>query len=298
MEIEQTNNESLCFKKGIQIFLFCASISVLAVLPVRGAMNDPFPTGYSMLNFGTILQGNTMSGRQPWTPACFVRDSVRLSLSSAYVNYYDAMDNLEDSDLRQAAIGFCLNFKSFCIKGSGTFFNAFGMYNEQKGFLSLGMSKFTHVQMSVEIEGVKAALRQSSEKSETILSAGFSLWVPWSFASFSFSCNHITLKDAHGFGFRQPLSLSAGLHTMPHRLGSQGVLLIFEPENKTSFRLCIGEEFAIYKKLLLCAGVSSKPLMVSIGIAFNMPAGSAYSAFVLHPILGWSKGVGMEYVKR
>lgn len=266
--------------------------------PSHSAINDPFPMGYSMVNFGTIIQGNRISGRQPWTPACFAKDSSLFSLSSAYVNYYDAMDNLEDEDFRQAAIGFWLNLKKVGIKGSGTFFNALGIYEEQKGFLSIGTSITKFINISAELEAYRAGLIDNKEESETLVSTGISLWVPWSFASASLSCRNITVENAAHPGFRQPFSISLGIHTMPHRFGSQGVLIIIEPENKTDIRLCIGQELFIHRTVALSVAVSSKPLMVSFGVTFSLPSFGVSSAFVYHPVLGWSQGVGMEYVKR
>lgn len=278
----------------LRIILLCLIWNV----PSNAALNDPFPMGYSMVNFGTILQGNRISGRQSWLPACFAKDTVLFSLSSAYVNYYDAMDNLEDKDFRQAAIGFWLNLKKAGIKGSGTFFNALGIYCEQKGFLSISTSIIPHINISAELEAYRAGLINDKEESETVASTGISLWIPWSFASASLSCRNINIKDAAHPGFKQPITLSFGIHTMPHRFGSQGVIIIVEPENKTDIRLFIGEEYFIHRTVALSAAVSSKPLMVSFGITFSLPIYGLYTSFVHHPMLGWSQGIGMEYVKR
>ncbi len=285
-------------KKGEDFPNIFIILCFLIISSSYSAINDPFPMGYSMVNFGTILQGNRTSGRQPWIPACFAKDSALFSLSSAYVNYYAAMDNLEDKDFRQAAIGFWLNLKKLSIKSSGTFFNALGIYEEQKGFLSIGTSITGFVNISAELEAYRAGLIDNKEESETVVSTGISLWVPWSFASASLSCKNITIENAAHPGFRQPFSISLGIHTMPHRFGSQGVVIIIEPENKTDIRLCIGEEFFIHKTVAISGAVSSKPLMVSFGVTFALPSFGVNSAFVFHPVLGWSQGVGMEYVKR
>lgn len=269
----------------------------LTMKPVIAALNDPFPMGYSMLNFGTIIHGSDLSGRQPWLPACFAKDSSLFSLSSAYVNYYAAMDNLQDQDFRQAVIGFRINAKRVGIKGAGTFFNALGIYEEQKGFLSVGTSIGRFIHLSAELEAFRAGLVEDKDESETLVSMGLSLWIPWSFASASFSCKNITLENASQPGFKQPVSLTFGIHTMPHRFGAQGVVITLEPENTTDIQLCIGQEFYIHKMVALNAAISSKPLMVSLGISFTLPMCGVYTGFVHHPILGWSQGVGMEYVK-
>jgi len=279
--------------RGQRLF-FCLIIPVLCF----GLMNEPFPTGYSMINFGTILQGNRISGRQPWTPACFAKDSARFSLSSAYINYYDDMDNLEERNMRQAAIGMWFNVRRVDIKCSGLFFNALGIYGEQKGFFSVGYSIARFLHISAEVEALRAGLLDYSDESETMLCAGASVWAPWSFASASFSIKNITIQDASVSGFRQPISMVFGIHTMPHRVGSQGVVIIVEPENEAKIRFCIGEEFSIHKTVAISAALSSQPLMLSFGLTFNLPFFSMYSAFVQHPVLGWSQGVGMEWVKR
>jgi hypothetical protein len=272
-------------------------ISIMHMTPIA-ALNEPFPAGYSMANFGTILHGNRISGRQPWTPACFAKDTSKFSLSSSYVNYYDAMDNLESSDFRQASLGGWVNLKKVSIKGSGTFFNALGIYYEHKGYFSIGTSLIPYVNISVELEAIKAGLVDDHNEYETLVSTGMSVWVPWSFASASLTCRNIILEDAAHPGFRQPVAICLGIHTMPHRLGSQGILLTLEPENKTEIRLCIGEEFYIHRTIGLCFAVSTKPLMVSFGVKFGLSSYGVYTAFVNHPVLGWSQGVGMEYIKR
>lgn len=262
------------------------------------ASNEPFPAGISMASFGTILQGNRMSGRQPWTPACFAKDTTLFSLSSSYVNYYDAMNNLESSDFRQASLGAWVNLKKLSFKASGIFFNALGIYYENRGYVSVGTSVIPYVNFSVELEAMKAGLYDNANENETLVSTGVSLWVPWSFASASLTCKNIILEDAAHSGFKQPLAICLGLHTMPHRLGSQGILLTIEPEHKTEISLCIGEEFYIHRTIGLSFAVSTRPLMIGLGISFCMPTYGLYTAFVNHPILGWSQGVGMEYVKR
>ncbi len=280
---------------GVSVGAFL--VLFIVVSPAYSALNDPFPMGYSMLNFGTIIQGSRTSGRQSWIPACFAKDSALFSLSSAYVNYYAAMDNLKSDDFRQAAVGFWLNLKRVGIKGSGTFFNALGIYEERKGFLSIGTSIGPYVNISAELEAFRIGLIDNKDESETLVSTGLSCWIPWSFASASLCAKNITLENADHPGFRQPFTLTLGVHTMPHRFGSQGVLLTYEPENDNDIRLCIGQEFSLHKNFAVSAAVSTKPLMVSFGISFNLQMGGFYSSFVHHPVLGWSQGVGMEYVK-
>ncbi len=265
---------------------------------LTAALNEPFGVGYTMANFGTIIQENRLSGRQPWIPACFANDTILFSLSSAYVNYYDAMDNLQDSDFRQSAFGFWLNFKWIGIKGCGIFFNALGIYHEQKGYLSLGTSLIPHLNISVEFEALRVGLINKRQESETLASAGISALIPWSFVSVSLSCKNFILKDVSKEGIKQPIALSLGIHTIPHRFGSQGMVLTVEPENNNQLKLYIGEEIFIHKMVGFSLGVSTKPLMIGFGIVFLLPTYGLYTSFVHHPLLGWSQGVGAEYVRR
>ena len=283
--------------KSTILIAFSIFILLLPHTP-HAASNEPFPTGCSMATFGTILQGNRMSGRQPWTPACFVDDTAMFSLASSYVNYYDAMDNLQESDFRQASVGGWVNLKNFSLKASGIFFSALGIYYEHNGFVSIGTSAIPYVNLSVELAAMKAGLYDDANEHETLLSTGASLWVPWSFASASLSCKNIILEDAAHRGFSRPFTINLGLHTMPHRLGAQGILLTITPEHTPEIRLCIGEEFYIYRTIGLSFAVSTRPLMVGFGVSFGMPSYGLYTAFVNHPVLGWSQGMGMEYVKR
>lgn len=271
--------------------LVCVSI-------VHGALNDPFPIGYSMLNFGTIVNGNRISGRQPWIPAGFVKDTNLFWLAAAYVNYYAAMDNLADRDFRQAGFGLGFNRKKVCVKGAVILFNALGIYYEQKGYISFGVSAIPHLNASLEFEGYRLGLYTASKEYETMVYGGVSVWSPWRYASVSLTCRNIAIKHAAAGGIGQPVSVSLGIHTMPHRFGAQGVVVTVLPEKKELYQLCIGQDITVYRNLSMQAAVSARPFMASFGISFNLPAYGVYSALVYHPVLGWSQGVGMEYVKR
>lgn len=268
-------------------------------MPVCGALNDPFPMGYSMLNFGAIIQSNSIAGRQPWIPASQSFDTtIRFSIASSYVNYYDAMDNLSSSDFRQAAVGFYLPLKRVTIKGAGIFFNALGLYEERMGQLSFAALLCRRLQIGAEMNASRASLYHNSRESETLMNAGFSLRIPWHYVSATLGCKNITVEDASQPGFDPPLTVTLGLHTIAHRLGAQGITLSLQPQDSLVFSFCIGEEFFIHKNIAITAGLCSKPLMVGFGFSIDMPAGGVYTGMVYHPALGWSQGIGMEYVKR
>jgi hypothetical protein len=265
-------------------------------VPSIAALNDPFPMGYAMSTFGTIVWSNGLSGRQPWTPAAFAADSSRWSLASAFIDYYAEMDNLPGEHFRQSAIGGRLAIGGIRIKASYLNFNALNVYFERKGFLSIGTAGIPHVNLSLELEGAQAGLRTSLAERESMAEAGVSLWIPWSFASVSLRCNHIPVKKASAEGLSQPPTVLVGLHTAPHRFGSQGALFEIVPGAHTRIRFQLGMEYWIHAMCGINAGLCTEPLMFGIGVIFKLPASGYYAGLVHHPVLGWSKGIGMEYV--
>ncbi len=274
--------------------------SVIVVLCVHcvlyAAFEEPFAQGYSMMSFGTTLQENRFSGRQPWVPACFAGDSLRFCVASSYCNFYDPMDNLIENDFRKAMLGFACRIKRICIKGSGSFFNALNIYEEITGFFSCGGTIAKHLRASVELEAARAGLVGNRHESEYLLFGGASVWVPWPFAAVSARCENVVLKNANHHGFAKPLRFSVGVHTRPHRFGSQGIVVSYEPFGVGGINLSVGEELFIHKNIGLTVAIASQPLMVGFGVTVGFPRYAIYSGFVHHPVLGWSQGVGMEYV--
>jgi hypothetical protein len=269
---------------------------VLMAVPSLAAVNDPFPIGYSMSTFGTILCANSLAGRQPWTPAAFMADSNRWGLGSAFVDYYAEMDNLPGEHFRQSAIGGWFSARKITVKSAYFYFNALNVYFEQKGFLSVGTACIPHVNLSAELEGSQAGLRRSLDERESMAAAGISLWIPWSFASVSLRCEHLSLKKAYADGFARPPTISVGLHSAANRYGNQGVLFEIIPGAQTRIRFQLGMEYWIHAVCGLNASLCTEPRMFAVGAVFRLPASGFYAGLVHHPALGWSKGLGMEYV--
>lgn len=290
------NREGLQGKNTMLTCTFLLSLLMFQRISIA-AMNEPFPMGYSMLNFGTILQKNSISGRQSWIPAGFAEDTILFSLSSAYTNFYSAMDNLRDKDFHQFALGFLLNIKKIDVKGCGIFFNALGIYQENKGFLSVGTSIIPYVKFSIEVEFYHIGLTRNNKASENLFTGGLSFWLPLKYISLSLSSKNIYFTDASQYGFKQPFSLSLGLHTNSHRFGAQGILMTIKPKTDGKISMYIGEELLIHPNVAINFAVSCKPLMLSFGISFALRDHGVYSSFVHHPVLGWSQGIGMEYVR-
>jgi hypothetical protein len=261
------------------------------------AVREPFPMGFSMSTFGAVISASGASGRQPWAPASFCGDSGAWGLASALVDYYGQMDNMPERQIRQSAIGVWIHHRAIVCKASFAYFNALSVYFEGHGFCSLGTDALPFVNVSLELEGWRAGLRQSGAERDELLSGGVSLWLPWSYAAVSLRCRNLILRSASTEGFAPPLSLTAGIHTRPHRFGSQGVSIEVTPATKTTIRFRAGLQYQLHRLCSLEAGLSARPLMMGFGFCLSLPCSSLQAALVHHPLLGWSRGVAMEYTK-
>ncbi|MBD3317171.1 MAG: hypothetical protein GF344_15400 [Chitinivibrionales bacterium] len=279
--------------------LFVLIFVILFADRSHSVLNDPFPMGYAMENFGTIATGGGVKGRQPWVPACLPVDSGLYGFAACGVDYFDDMDNYQKREIRQGAAGgwFSL-FHHVTAKASYTHFSALNIYFEQKGYLSVGTSVIPFAKASVELSGYRAGLLGIRDEREALVTVGASVWIPWSLASLFISCEDVVIEDAARPGFVPPTKLTLGMHTAAHRFGAQGVCLSIEPGEPTFFGFYIGQEIRLHRTIALSAGLSADPLMFSAGLTFVVPSFSAQTALVHHPVLGWSRGLGLEYVGR
>ncbi|MBD3343568.1 MAG: hypothetical protein GF401_00725 [Chitinivibrionales bacterium] len=259
-----------------------------------GEMRDPFPMGYSMINFGTIIWDNGVGGRQPWTPSCFYNDTLRFGVSAAAAYYYDPMDNLKETSINQMIFGGWSHFPWLTVKTSFAHFSALDLYFEQTGYLSLGTDALKFARISFELYAFHAGIREEPD-SETMLFAGESFWVPWKFVSLSFTRKHIRLKGASSAGIDPPTTYQIGIHTKFQRYGAQGILVEFTDEKDDRFRIYFGEEYRFHESFALGLGIATSPFMISVGATVNIFTANAFASFVNHPVLGWSKGFGMEW---
>jgi hypothetical protein len=267
----------------------------LLALSVRAAVDNPFPMGYSMGNFGTIMWPAGVSGRQPWTSAALLRVSPGFGLSAAGTYYFDRMDNFEDSSIRRASAGAWMSVRRTNVKVAYMQFNAIDVYREQTGFVSAATRAVPFVSLGAEITACRSGLVHDRNERENTVSAGATLLIPWSFASAAMSCSDIVLKDAHRRGFTSSPVLRAGIHTAPHRFGAQGVVVEVEPGEHTEIRFNAGGEYWIQEVLGIAAALSTNPLMVSFGVTVSLRRGAIYASLVHHPVLGWSKGTGADF---
>ena len=273
-------------------------VLVVAAVGVFPASREPFPIGYSMANFGTILQQKGISGREPFTPACFYADTFRYGVSVAGVDYDDAMDNMESSHIVQVGLGGFYSMKGFTAKLSFVHFDALRMYFEQEGRLSLGTTRIPFVNPSVELSGYRAGLYRGDEAAQTHIDAGISVLVPFRLAAVSVSCVHIPLKNAATEGYSAPLAVRAGVHTTANALGSQGILCEAQNDGQWRFRVSLGEEYWLFNRLALAAAFTTNPVMISFGVTVAWRGAAVSAGFVEHPVLGWSKGLAVDWAGR
>ncbi|MBD3319953.1 MAG: hypothetical protein GF350_02555 [Chitinivibrionales bacterium] len=264
--------------------------------PSPAGLHDPFPMGHSMTHFGTVVRHRGIGGRQPWNPSCFYHDSLRFGLSTATAWYYDPMDNLKETSINQLILGGFYDYSFVTVKASFAHLSALDLYFEQTGFLSLGTDALKYVLISFELCGYHIGLSHEDE-SEKMLYAGESFWIPWKLVGLSVTRKNIRLDGASEPGFRPPTLWQIGIHTKKTQAGALGVLIELTEEKNPEFRLYIGEEYWFHNNFALGIGIATRPFMISAGFAVNIVSANAYASMVNHPVLGWSKGFGIEWSK-
>lgn len=257
-----------------------------------GASREPFSMGYGMATNGVILQENGISGREPFTSACFYQDSFHYGVTVAGVDYYDPMDNMASSLIGQAALGGFWSDRGLTVKAAYLHFDAMRVYYEQQGIISVGYRLLPFFRASGEFSGFRAGLDHSNDPPpQTRLEMGVSACVPFSMAMLSLSVSHIPLKIAHVQGYDDPFTIRAGLHSVKNSLGSQGVLLEMSRNDIWNFRVSIGEEYWLTNNIAASLAVCTNPIMLNFGITCAWGGSSSITAaFSDHPVLGWSKG--------
>jgi hypothetical protein len=279
-------------RRTVSVF-FTVVVSATFVFP---ASREPFPLGYSMANGGTIIQQKGISGREPFTPACFYADTFRYGVSVAGVDYYDAMDNMQSSHMYQAGLGGFCSIKGFTAKLSLTHFDALRVYFEQEGRLSFGTTLIPFVNPSIEVSGYLAGpYDNNAGPVRTCVDMGVSMMAPFRLAAVSLSCSHIPLKTGGAEGYGSPLTVRAGVHTTANALGGQGMVCEIQNDGLWRFRLSIGEEYWLMNRVALAAAFTTNPVVISFGVIVAWKAAAISAGFVEHPVLGWSKGLAVDW---
>jgi len=278
---------------ALSLVRYLVLIAALASAAVAG-LNDPFPMGYGMGNQGTIVWQNGIAGRQPWTPAAWYRDSLHVGCAAACALYYDAMDNFQDASISQIAVGAFCAAGIITVKAAFEHFNAFDLYSEQTGRLSIGAAALRFMTMSIDAELLRASIGPQAAME---LYAGETVMIPLRYVGIALSCRRMHIARVSGGGFDLPAVYSAGFHTPENQFGAQGIVLEIIDRTHDVLRLVIGEEYRFTPQFALCAAVSTNPVQLSFGISFNTASMSGSAALVDHPVLGWSKGFGLEWAR-
>ena len=274
---------------------------LLCIVPLSGASNEPFSIGYGMATNGAILQPDGISGREPFTSACFYSDSFQYGVTAASVDYYDPMDNMTSSVIGQAALGgfFAPHgaLKGFIVKGAYLYFNAMRVYYEQEGMLSVGCNLIPFVKPSLELSGFRAGLSMVNyPPPQTRLEMGVSALVPFRIAAISLGASHIPLKTAHVEGYDDPFTMKIGLHSEKNSLGAQGILMEIEQDEAWLFRISVGEEYWLSRNFAAGLALTTNPVLISFGVTYAWGGSSSLTAaFTDNSVLGWSKGLGISW---
>lgn len=273
------------------------SITLLFLgVSASGALYEPFPQGYSMGNLGTIIFENGPGSRLPQLSAvCLKSDTLSAGVAASVTTYYDDMDNFGDRRLATMSGGGWLTIGRFGYKAALTNFDALGVYNEQSGYLSCAVRIFCGIHFGIDLTGTRIMLTSAPETAKTIAQTGLSIRIPIKIISFIASVDHLTIKPTHTIGAEPPLHISCSIHTNEHTYGAQGIRIDITPEHEHPVRLAIGQEFRFSRNFAIHGSLTNNPFLAGIGIAIQWKGACASTAFVNHPVLGWSRGFGAQY---
>ncbi|MBN1983450.1 MAG: hypothetical protein JW795_18075 [Chitinivibrionales bacterium] len=273
-------------------------LSVLIILFYTSFCQTPFETGFSMQNLGTIHYANSISSRQPWTNASAPVGPIRFTVGLSVVSFYDAMDNLSGDGLYLTELGCCIPVGPLTMKCAGTLFDALGLLRTCKGFFSMGYSLAPAIRLSGELQAQSAFLVGVAGNSRRGAACGISAWVSFGVVSVDVSCANIALYTTRHPTILPPFEVRFGLHTNAHEHGSQGVALHLQPLPHLQIQACMGYELFVHKNIAIHAGVGTNPFLLSCGITASLATMTNTAALVYHPVLGFSKGIGLEYIRK
>jgi hypothetical protein len=277
-------------------FFLILSMLLVASTDTVAGLRDPFPQGFSMGTLGAIIDDRGASGREPWTGAAFCGDSAGWGFTLGGTSYYTtSTGSAGQAGITQASGGGWYAREHLVLKASIAHLSSFGVYYEQTGFISLGSDYLKFVRMSLEAMGYRAGVSAQGTPVRTIGEAGFSLWLPLSWAAFSFRMEHLVLETAESDGTDPPFTLRCGIHTAQNRYGGQGVLVTITPRDPKPVCFAVGEEYRITPRVAFHAALANNPLFISFGMVYFFGRAGVAISLVNHPQLGWSQGVGAEY---
>lgn len=269
-------------------------LMLLLVNLVQGQLQQPFGSGYTMANLGALMWPQGVSAHQPWKPAAFCSDTLRMGVACAGTDYFDAMDNLGDKSMLHATLGGWYEGELFALRGSWSYLSVLELYVEQSGFLSVGSWLLRYCGVSVELSGHSAQLRGGGYAPRRVGEIGAALWVPLHLAGLSVRVDRVKICEPSAQGFGAPPRLAFGIHTRPHRYGAQGVLITLSQPPAPRLCCTLAQEYWLWPQLGLSVGIQTNPLMVGMGVVVARQRGSGVVSLVHHPLLGWSRGFMAE----
>lgn len=273
-------------------------MTVVLTTSVFAGPRDPFLSGFSMGTQGTVINTNGATGREPWTSASLCGDSSGFGFSLSGTSYYGSLGGMAGPDgMTQAFGGGWYARKHLVGKAAIADLSALNVYYEQTGFVSLGTDYLSFMRLSMEATGYRTGVRVPGSVAHTIAEAGFSAWVPWSWAAFSFRLEHIVIEHSSVDGGEPLPSLRFGIHTLHNRFGGQGAVITVTPDEPMPVCFTVGEEYRLTPGIAFNAAFSNNPVFISFGIAFQFGASDFGVALVNHERLGWSQGFAAGYNK-
>lgn len=284
MEIKTFNNYGKIF--FLFIFLICKSFAFY---------NEAYFNESSLENLGTIILQKRSSARLAFTPSCFYEDTFLIGISFSAIDYYYDINDNNFLNIYKISLGSFSYFKGFSVKLAYSNMNAMNIYYENNLFFSFGIQKIPFVKPSFEIKGYNIGLASlESYLSKKDLNVGASLLFPFKKILISFCCSDIPVfytGEAKSFF----VTLKAGINTNENILGNQGFFVIAQKEQVWNFSVGLGEQYWLFKNLAVNASFVTNPVIISVGITASWPDKDFITTFVNHPILGWSRGIGINW---
>ncbi len=284
-------------RDGIYHFYTLALINCMICISFCNASVEyPFPHGQAMATLATIIDPYGISGRQPWVSAGYYAGPRQLSFAVSGIQYYDMMDNMNGFYTTNASLGMLASSHGFyTTKIHYSYFNAFSIYYEHRGHLSCALRKWERIIPSVDISATECGLQIDPCTYSRSIETGFSLHARWKWCHLRATLQKLRLYST---GEYVPAPrFDAGIHTISHSYGMQGVRINTTCASRPQTRVYIGESFAIGNAVDICLSIASAPLLFSCGITIKLARHTTSLSVCRHPVLGWSEGLMYEWHK-
>jgi hypothetical protein len=209
-----------------------------------------------------------------------------MGLSATGISYYG-------SDVCQGAGGLWYQSRLATIKASIAHLDAWQTWFEQTVIISIGTRILPVVNISAEETVYRLGCIGYTDR--YLATAGFSLWIPWSWAGISLCAENLmcdkTVRE------ELPPVIRFGIHSKRNRFGDLGALVSVTTEESRPVCFTIAQEYCVTSSLLFQAAISNNPLFIGVGVSFALSNSGLGVALVSHPILGWSQGFWAEWYR-